>query len=164
MGERQTLLKSITEDIYSGSLIKSPKLSIFEIEYSGLINEVERVYSALGGTSEQIPINYGPWDISLKDFCIELDEERHFNRYRLETLASSIYNDFPFFSVSNYKTYCLTKEEQCLRAASWGNNWKTNSSDKNFVISGDYGDLSENGSSRWRQRAFYDFLNSATLL
>lgn len=51
MGERQTLLKSITEDIYSGSLIKSPKLSIFEIEYSGLINEVERVYSALGGTS-----------------------------------------------------------------------------------------------------------------
>lgn len=97
MGERQTLLKSITEDIYSGSLIKSPKLSIFEIEYSGLINEVERVYSALGGTSEQIPINYGSWDISLKDFCIELDEERHFNRYRLETLASSIYNDFPFF-------------------------------------------------------------------
>ena len=68
MGERQTLLKSITEDIYSGSLIKSPKLSIFEIEYSGLINEVKRVYSALGGTSEQIPINYGSWDISLKDF------------------------------------------------------------------------------------------------
>lgn len=158
MGERQTLLKSITEDIYSGSLIKSPKLSIFEIEYSGLINEVERVYSALGGTSEQIPINYGSWDISLKDFCIEFDEERHFNRYRLETLASSIYNDFPFFSVSNYKEYCLTKEEQCLRAASWGNNWKTNSSDKHFVASGDYGDLSENGSSRWRQRAFYDFI------
>mgnify|MGYP000146893322 FL=1 len=158
MGERQTLLKSLAEDIYSGSLIKSPKLSIFEIEYSGLGNEVERVYSALGGASEQIPLNYGSWDISLKDFCIELDEERHFNRYRLETLASSIYKDFSFFSVSNYKEYCLTKEEQCLRAASWGNNWKTNSSDKNFVISGDYGDLSENGSSRWRQRAFYDFI------
>lgn len=101
MGERQTLLKSLAEDIYSGSLIKSPKLSIFEIEYSGLGNEVERVYSALGGASEQIPLNYGSWDISLKDFCIELDEERHFNRYRLETLASSIYKDFSFFSVSN---------------------------------------------------------------
>lgn len=49
-------------------------------------------------------------------------------------------------------------EEQCLKSASWGNNWRTNSSDKLFIVSGDNGDLSKNGSSRWRQRAFYDFI------
>lgn len=162
MGERQALLKSLAEDIYDNSLVKTPKLSIFEIEYSGLMNEVERIYSALGGTSEQVPLNYGTWDISLKDFCIELDEERHFNRYRFETLASSVYKDYSFFSVSNYREYCLKNEGRCLKSASWGNNWKTNSSDKLFIVSGDNGDLSKNGSSRWRQRAFYDFVKDLT--
>lgn len=154
MGERQALLKSLAEDIYDNSSIKTPKISIFEIEYSGLISEVERIYYALGGTSEQVPLNYGAWDIPLKDFCIEFDEERHFNRYRFETLTSSIYKDCSIFSVSNYREYCLMNEEQCLKSASWGNNWRTNSSDKLFIVSGDNGDLSKNGSSRWRQRAF----------
>ncbi|KAA5416517.1 DUF7255 family protein [Bacteroides cellulosilyticus] len=158
MGERQALLKSLAEDIYDNSSIKTPKISIFEIEYSGLISEVERIYYALGGTSEQVPLNYGAWDIQLKDFYIELDEERHFNRYRFETLTSSIYEDYSNFSVSNYREYCLMNEEQCLKSASWGNNWRTNSSDKLFIVSGDNGDLSKNGSSRWRQRAFYDFI------
>lgn len=158
MGERQTLLKSLAEDMYGRSLIKSPKLSFSEIEYVGLMNEVERVYSVMGGTSEQVPLNYGSWDISLKDFFIELDEERHFNRYRLATLASPIYANYPNFSVSNYREYCSVKEEQCLKSASWGNNWTTNSSDKLFIASGDNGNLSANGSSRWRQRAFYDFI------
>lgn len=158
MGERQALLKSLAEDIYDNSSIKTPKISIFEIEYSGLISEVERIYYALGGTSEQVPLNYGAWDILLKDFYIELDEERHFNRYRFETLTSSIYEDYSNFSVSNYREYCLMNEEQCLKSASWGNNWRTNSSDKLFIVSGDNGDLSKNGSSRWRQRAFYDFI------
>lgn len=158
MGERQALLKSLAEDIYDNSSIKTPKISIFEIEYSGLISEVERIYYALGGTSEQVPLNYGAWDIQLKDFYIELNEERHFNRYRFETLTSSIYEDYSNFSVSNYREYCLMNEEQCLKSASWGNNWRTNSSDKLFIVSGDNGDLSKNGSSRWRQRAFYDFI------
>lgn len=158
MGERQALLKSLAEDIYDNSSIKTPKISIFEIEYSGLISEVERIYYALGGTSEQVPLNYGAWDIQLKDFYIELDEERRFNRYRFETLTSSIYEDYSNFSVSNYREYCLMNEEQCLKSASWGNNWRTNSSDKLFIVSGDNGDLSKNGSSRWRQRAFYDFI------
>lgn len=158
MGERQALLKSLAEDIYDNSSIKTPKISIFEIEYSGLISEVERIYYALGGTSEQVPLNYGAWDVLLKDFYIELDEERHFNRYRFETLTSSIYEDYSNFSVSNYREYCLMNEEQCLKSASWGNNWRTNSSDKLFIVSGDNGDLSKNGSSRWRQRAFYDFI------
>lgn len=162
MGERQALLKSLAEDIYDNSSIKTPKISIFEIEYSGLISEVERIYYALGGTSEQVPLNYGAWDIPLKDFCIELDEERHFNRYRFETLTSSIYKDYSFFSVSNYREYCLMNEDQCLKSASWGNNWRTNSSDKLFIVSGDNGDLSKNGSSRWRQRAFYDFIKDLT--
>lgn len=40
----------------------------------------------------------------------------------------------------------------------WGRNWKTDSSEKQFTKSDVEGRLEKAGSSRWRQRAFYDFL------
>jgi hypothetical protein len=45
-----------------------------------------------------------------------------------------------------------------LKAACWGNNWKNNSTEKQFVKSEENGVLTGNGSSRWKQRAYYDFL------
>ena len=58
----------------------------------GLINEVKRNYIKLGGVQENIPLKFEKWDIILKDFAIELDEEQHFNRYRAVTLESYIYH------------------------------------------------------------------------
>lgn len=155
--QRETFLRTVVEELFGYTKISYPKLSNFELEYAGLEKEVLRVYKLLGGTMEVIPINY-KWDIKCSDFCLELDEERHFNRYRALTLDSPIYYNYKYFSVCNYKRYCIEKENVCLKTASWGHNWKNDSTEKLFIKSGEEGDLSNNGSSRWRQRAFYDFL------
>ncbi len=155
--KRETFLRTVINHIFGDTKCEFPKISQFELEYAGLEEEVYRVYKLLGGTMEQIPINY-KWDIKCPDFCLELDEERHFNRYRALTLDSPIYWDYKWFSVQNYKRYCSDKEILCLKSASFGSYWKNNSTEKAFLESSEEGNLSDNGSSRWRQRAFYDFL------
>ena len=160
MGKRQTKLKEITLNKFAA--LKHNKLTIKELESSALFKVVSDTYKKLGGQLDTLPTNYGPWDISTKDFIIELDEERHFNRYRLETLQSSFYDNFSNFSVNNYKEFCKDFEGNCLRAASWSKNWKNDSTERMFLNSNSDGNLSGNGSSRWRQRAYYDFMKDIT--
>ena len=158
MMRKEQFLKSIIEEIMGYSSDSSfPKISQFEIEYAGLDDEILDIYKKLGGIQESFPINYS-WDIKYPDFIIELDEELHFNRYRLITLNSSIYNSYRYFSIGKYKEYCRLYENNCLSFGKYGNKWMSNSSEKFFLKSNDYGVLEGNGSSRWRQRAFNDFL------
>jgi hypothetical protein len=160
MGKRQNQISLMILSKYKS--LKHLKLSENELLCSGLYKEVFDVYYALGGTLPKVPINYGPWDFSCNDFIIEIDEERHFNRYRLLTLKSKLYENYPFFSIHNYRIYCSMYENACLICANWGKNWKNNSTEKMFVPSDNPGHLEENGSSRWKQRAFYDFLKDVT--
>lgn len=154
MGQRQDYLKSIVVKRF-GSHTHSKLTNEDVLKYSA---KISKTYFELTGQLKEVPIKFGPWDISTKDFIIELDEERHFNRYRLLTLKSDIYNSHSKFSVFDYKRYCKTYEKACLRAASWGKNWKTDSTEKMFAISDKEGHLEKCGSSRWKQRAYYDFL------
>ena len=118
MMRKEQFLKSIIEEIMGYSSDSSfPKISQFEIEYAGLDDEILDIYKKLGGIQESFPINYS-WDIKYPDFIIELDEELHFNRYRLITLNSSIYNSYRYFSIGKYKEYCRLYENKCL---SFGN-------------------------------------------
>jgi hypothetical protein len=156
MGQRQDKLKEIT--IKRFTPYKHCKLTVQELESSNLVRYVGEVYKGLGGQLDMLPINYGLWDISTKDFIIELDEERHFNRYRLETLNSKYYKNYTIFSVFEYSDFCKDFESNCLSTASWGKNWKNDSTEKMFLKSNVNGNLSGNGSSRWRQRAYYDFM------
>lgn len=160
MGKRQEILKEIALKKFTD--FKHDKLTIKELENSNLVDIVSDTYKKLGGQLDILPINYGPWDISTKDFIIELDEERHFNRYRLETLSSGYYANHRTFSVNDYKEFCKDFEINCLSAASWGKNWKNESTEKMFLKSNVDGNLSGNGSSRWRQRAYYDFIKDIT--
>ncbi len=134
MGKRQSQFKEITHKRFTA--YKHDKLTLKELENSELIRFVSDTYKKLGGQLHTLPINYGSWDISTKDFIIELDEERHFNRYRLETLNSKFYNNYKGFSVTNYKNYCKDYECRCLKAANWGNNWKNDSTEKMVSITG----------------------------
>ncbi len=68
------------------------------------------------------------------DFAIELDEERHFNRYRNITLNSAIYDQLPNFPTDNYKRFCSAYEGECLCAANWGRNWANPSADNQFGL------------------------------
>jgi len=120
----------------------------------GFLNEV---YNSLGGKQDVPPLNFGRWDIVTKDFIIELDEEQHFNRYRKKTLDSSLYDNHPWFDIENYKKYCTEKESECKKKAQHGGYWANASTEKQFGKASEEGDLSGNGSPRWKQRAFYDF-------
>jgi len=160
MGQRQDFFKEAVYRNYRP--FKHDKLSASDLERTGLLPVVTDIYQSLGGQYDKPPLNYGPWDIPTSDFIIELDEERHFNRYRMETLSSDFYTTHNPFPLSNYREYCKGMEQHCLSAAKWGKNWKNDSTEKMFPQSNADGDLSGNGSSRWRQRAFYDFLKDIT--
>ena len=158
----QGFRRGLTATLKKYAAFKHDKLTIQELENSDLVKVVSDTYKKLGGQLDKLPTNYGPWDISTKDFIIELDEERHFNRYRLETLSSSFYDNHTSFAVANYKDFCNEFESNCLSAASWGKNWKNDSTEKMYLKSNADGNLSGNGSSRWRQRAYYDFMKDIT--
>lgn len=163
MGKKEDFLASTVYNILGEDKVSYSKLTLSELKEAGLVNEIQRVYKKIGGVCESFPMNYR-WDIQCRNFVLELDEELHFNRYRLMTLNSSIYDNYQFFSIENYKDYCNKYENRCLKAGSWGQKWKSKSSDKQFLQSGLEGDLNGNGSSRWRQRAFYDYLKDVNSL
>ncbi len=139
---------------------KHSKLTKSQLSLSPeLYSEMKSMYKELGGTQEDPPLTFGPWDISTPEFIIELDEENHFNRYRLQTLNSNIYQMINGFRLDEYMRFCTLYESGCRKH---GGFWKNNSSEKLFVKSDDNGCLDGAGSSRWRQRAFYDFLRDVT--
>ena len=126
---------------------------------SEFYSEVESMYKELGGILGEPPLTFGSWDISTPEFILELDEENHFNRYRLQTLNSNIYQMINGSRLDEYMRFCTLYESGCCKH---GGFWKNNSSEKLFVKSDDNGCLYGVGSSRWRQRAFYDFLRDVT--
>ena len=129
---------------------KHSKLTKSQLSLSPeLYSEVKSMYKELGGTQEDPPLTFGPWDISTPEFIIELDEENHFNRYRLQTLNSNIYQMINGFRLDEYMRFCTLYESGCRKH---GGFWKSD----------DNGCLDGAGSSRWRQRAFYDFLRDVT--
>jgi hypothetical protein len=158
---RETTLKEALEKVFGKGFHKKPNQADFAKSlYS---NEINRMYKELDGFLPQYPTNYKGYDIPLMNFIVELDEERHFNRYRRFTLQSDIYKSFSL-DVKVYEQYCELHEKDCLKAASWGKNWTTPSSEKQFGISSSPGDFRNNGSARWKQRAFYDYLRDASQL
>ena len=160
MGARQSYLNTIMQEFYGIGHHKKPKSNEF---YSSDYNsEIDKIYMSLGGQFAKYPTDYRGFDLQCRDFIVELDEERHFNRYRHITLKSDFYNTYDYFNVEEYKTLCKNREKECLAAASWGGNWKTDSSEKQFGKSNIEGCLDGSGSSRWKQRAFYDFLRDVS--
>lgn len=160
MGQREKYLNCIIDKIdKSKPCFEKPDYS--KPEFKEPNDEIIKIYKKLGGKNIY-PTSFRRFDIKRQNFFIELDEERHFNRYRLLTLNSSIYKNYKYFNLSNYKNYCKVYETPCLSAASWGRNWKNDSTEKQFGTSDKEGCLRKLGSSRWKQRAFYDFLKDVT--
>ncbi|MEO7557294.1 MAG: hypothetical protein ABIV94_11895 [Acidimicrobiales bacterium] len=131
---------------------------------AGLGGEVAAVYRRLGGAGTEARVVPGGWDISAEPYVVELDEQRHFNRYRSTTLDSPVYETSHLFPVGDYRRFCDVHEEECLRSARHGGYWATPVSDREFGPSGPLGVLEGAGPSRWRQRAFYDFVKDAWAL
>jgi hypothetical protein len=154
MKQRETALKNIVSRIYNQSY--SPKLSLGSLS-TDQYSELMRVYKVLGGILVTPPVNFGPWDIVTENFIIELDEEQHFNRYRKQTLTSSLYQKWPWFNVKQYTTFCDEQEDACLKKAKRGGYWANESTIRQFGQPSANGVFAGNGSPRWKQRAFYDY-------
>ncbi|RKX29292.1 MAG: hypothetical protein DRP47_02070 [Candidatus Zixiibacteriota bacterium] len=149
------LLKQYTE---TESTLKHSKPKIDDIRKAGIYDAVTEVYKKLGGILDLFPCNVGKYDLSFDNHIVELDEEAHFNRYRIVTLDSSIYAQNKFFSAETYKLYCKDHEDFAIRHRSGGGFWTNSSTEKQFGKASKSRDFSRNGSPRWKQRAFYDFL------
>lgn len=155
MGARQDLLAHILQ--IDGSRTAS-RPSYEDFVRRGVDDGVLRVYRALGGQHDFPRIAPGKWDLVANDYVIELDEERHFNRYRAATLESPLYDRLIDIDVPTYAAHCRLHESDCLRAAGWGGNWTSPSTEREFGPSSPPRDLSTPGPARWKQRAFYDFI------
>jgi hypothetical protein len=158
MRKRQEILSHILTSTFGEGHIYQNSVDIHELVKAGILNEVKRTYQRLGGILEQPPFSFGKWDICLNGFIVELDEEQHFNRYRTITLDSYIYHMEKGFDIFDYGKYCKDYEADCLKKSSWGKYWTSPSTEKQFGSPGNNGNIEGNGSPRWRQRAFYDYL------
>lgn len=159
MGQRQDNLSWLLANArYPVEPTERPCLRRQDIEATNLGSEVQSVYKQLDGKRDEFPDNVGGWDLRVGAVAIELDEQQHFNMYRLKTLESSVYSKLLRFPRSAYRSYCEQREGECLAAASRGGFWSSPSSIKQFGPASSEGDLTPPGSPRWKQRAFYDFL------
>ena len=139
--KKENILKQIVLQEYGEK--KHPKLTKNQFSLSSeLYFEVERIYKELGGTQEEPPLKFGAWDISTPKFIMELDEENHFNRYRLQTLNSNIYQSIKGFPLEAYKQFCRQYESRCRK---FGGYWKSDSSENLFMKSNDNGCLNGTG-------------------
>lgn len=156
MRNKQNNLKNMLSDYYTEG--SAEKVTAKLLSCSQYDNEILRVYRELGGILQTYPVNpVATYDIVLDGLIIELDEELHFNRYRRITLNSKVYEDINSFPLARYKEYCEIFEQRCLCAGSYGGKWTNKRCEEQFGPAGENGDLSGNGSPRWKQRAFYDY-------
>ena len=159
MPKQEEILSQLLINEYGECSFK--KLSYFDFSNSKFHNEITKVYKKLNGQLEMYPVAFRGFDIQLSNCIVELDEEQHFNRYRALTLDSSMYKKINSFSTADYISYCNNFENLCLKKGYNRKYWKSNSTEIQFGKSSSDGTLTGNGSSRWRQRAFYDFLRDA---
>lgn len=158
MRQRQEILTKILTQKFGSGRYYPNSIELTVMNKAGLSNEVGRTYRKLGGILEVPPRSFGKWDICLNGFIVEFDEEQHFNRYRAITLESYIYHINKGFDIFDYARYCADYESNCLKKSSWGKYWTSPSTAKQFCLPGLNGNLEINGSPRWRQRAYYDYL------
>lgn len=156
MGEKQNNVRTYLSPNFDFTDIKLPNLQ--EYKASPHYQEIFDIYKELGGILDEIP--FGGLATRYMDFFIngkilELDEENHFNRYRLTTLRSSIYRENLSFDTDDYIYYCEKHSNKCRKD---GGFWIKKSSEMQFGPSDPNGAFVEYGSSRYKQRAFYDML------
>lgn len=157
MAKKQTYLAQVCQAYYGKG--NHSKLSANELQASAYYDEIMNIYKRLGGILEVAPTRVGAYDIDTPNFIIEFDEENHFNRYRLSTLNSTIYTNNRNVNIENYKKFCKNYEHNCLTYGKYAHNSSTDKQFGNSVIDLD---LLDQNRTRWKQRAFYDFIKDVT--
>jgi hypothetical protein len=164
MGAKEDALRQILTRHHVIEKLNNESNNLAEqVLYSKWSKEIFLVYKSLGGRDEAYAFR-GTFDITSPQYIIELDEQLHFNEYRSKTLMSPLYKQLKFFPVSEYHRYCIEYQKECLKAGSYGKKWTSDSCEKMFGQAAPNRDLSGNGSPRWKQRVFYDFVKDVSYL
>lgn len=164
MGQKQDQLTRLLDrhGAVTHGVVAFPTMA--DLAESNLIPEIDAVYRALGGVLDHVPLNLRKWDLEFDGAAVELDEQLHFNRYRAITLESPLYELLPGFPRDLYQTYCREQEDDCLSAGGYGGKWSNRSCDAQFGLASPPKVFSGVGPSRWKQRAFYDFVKDLSPL
>ncbi len=126
-------------------------------------DRIDAVCRALGGTTGAAHFKPGPWDLAFSDgLVLELDEELHFNRYRLLTLGASWMSQLPW--TNDYLAFAKHHEPSCLAAGQWGKRWTNPSCERLFGVADPPGTFTSVGAPRWKQRALYDSMKDIAAL
>ncbi len=128
-------------------------------ELKGLFTEktLLETYASLGGKEAFPEITFQVSFMEFGRFCVLLDEQIHFNRYRAKTLRSSFYENLKSFPLMKYKSYSRKYETECIKSGTSNPAWTNREAEFHFGASQSNGDLGLKGSAGWKLTAFKDF-------
>lgn len=116
---------------------------------------LEEVYEELGGQGELPLLHKLKFHFKIQRNLILYDDELTFNRYRLRTFRSAIYNEFNFDFVDAHKRLSRTYEKECLKAGMQKRIWDGPPLAAHcFGKANVPGDFTGNGSSGWKLAAY----------
>ncbi len=87
-----------------------------------------------------------------------LEPDFHFNRYRLITLRSSLYEKELGFDLQKVRNYCRTKEREAAKSGYQKDIWANSVAEQIFGKSENPGDFTGKGSAGWKLNALSNFL------
>jgi len=118
---------------------------------------IKDLYGQMGGNTDPIYLPKLKFDFKIENHLFIYDNENHFNRYRLSSLKSNIYNVFNFGWKDSYVRLSRTYEKDCLKSGMQERVWfGPPIAQKHFGESEEPGDLSGNGSAGWKLNAYND--------
>jgi hypothetical protein len=118
---------------------------------------LEEAYASLSGDGKPLCLQELKFDFKIKRNLFIYDNEAHFNRYRLATLKTSLYEVFSFTWTEAYKRMCRTFEKECLKTGCNERVWYGPPvAQKSFGVGEFPGELIGNGSPGWKLNAYND--------
>lgn len=133
------------------------QLTRAKFEQSKLRGDILEVYEDLGGKTALPPFEARPFDLEFMTKVVLFDDEPWFNRYRMITLRSEIYEKSKL-PVQTYRKWCRNEEKECLKGGLSPNVWTNREAESYFGKSEDPGDFGLNGSAGWKLKAWKDYL------
>ena len=131
------------------------------IKSAELMRWIENVYSELGGRRDYQSISIPGFELEYGNFCVVLNEQLQFNRYRSTTLRSDMYQQLNTFPLSKYRIYCRKMESECLKSGKSNPHWTNYEAEYHFGSPMEPGDLGLNGSPGWKLTAIKSMLSDA---
>ncbi len=140
--------------------IKTIPLQISDFSESSL-QIVKEVLYDLGSDYEEIEKQKFSFSVihlfeTNKHFVFEPDF--FYNRYRLITFRSPLYDNFQPLDIQKARNFCRTKEKEAIKSGLQNSIWNHSAEKAIFGASEEAGDFTGSGSAGWKYIAFCNFL------